>query len=172
LRLAAESPSHVAGVVGHEPPALSLARDDASMSPILDEVLEQVSAIVETIPSGDHTRAAREWIDRVVHEPGAWDEMARHEREILIENAPAFLDEANGPEQLDLDVESLSAFDGPILLTAGSESLPLFPWVVHEIADAVPSARRRVFSEAGHVPHVTHPDEFVQVPREFVQQNV
>ena len=48
----------------------------------------------------------------------------------MIENAPTFLDEANDPEQLAFDLEWISGFSKPVLLTLGDQSPPTFAPVV------------------------------------------
>jgi pimeloyl-ACP methyl ester carboxylesterase len=68
-----------------------------------------------------------------------------------------------------LELQRLSAFRSPALLSSGGQSPPFFPLVVQRIAQALPHARQNVFQQAGHVPHVTHPVEYIRVVTEFIQ---
>jgi pimeloyl-ACP methyl ester carboxylesterase len=68
-----------------------------------------------------------------------------------------------------LDLDRLAAFSAPALLSFGGESPPFFPLVVQRIAQALPRARQNVFQQAGHVPHLSHPVEYVRVVREFIE---
>jgi pimeloyl-ACP methyl ester carboxylesterase len=43
------------------------------------------------------------------------------------------------------------------------QSPTFFAVILEKLAAALPHARHHVYRGAGHVPHLTHPDEFVQV---------
>jgi hypothetical protein len=49
----------------------------------------------------------------------------------------------------------------PLLLTYGTESPRLFPAVITELAKLVSAGRVEVLEGAGHIPHATHPDEWI-----------
>jgi pimeloyl-ACP methyl ester carboxylesterase len=49
------------------------------------------------------------------------------------------------------------------------QSPPWFSKIMAELAGAIEGAERLIFSGAGHVPHVTHPDEYVRAVVEFIQ---
>ncbi len=83
-------------------------------------------------------------------------------------NAPTFLDELQDAKWADLDVSALSNFSSPALLTEGDQSPPWFPKIMSKLAGAIDRAERLTFSGAGHVPHQTHPDEYVRAVVEFV----
>jgi pimeloyl-ACP methyl ester carboxylesterase len=53
-------------------------------------------------------------------------------------------------------------------LTVGGQSPPFFPAVVSRIASVLPHSARHSYERAGHVPHQSHPDEFVDVLRGFL----
>jgi pimeloyl-ACP methyl ester carboxylesterase len=55
-----------------------------------------------------------------------------------------------------------------VLLTTGEQSPPIFAPVVSKIAAALLDAERHTFSGAGHVPHVTHPDDYIEVTCRFI----
>jgi pimeloyl-ACP methyl ester carboxylesterase len=168
LRLAEERPDLVRGLIAHEPPLFSLLADDASTAPMLGEVRSRVGAVVDRIAAGDHSGAAREFVESVALGPGGWAQLSPDSRQILIENAPTFLDEANDPEQLDIDLERLRPFPWPVLLTTGEQSPPMFAPVVSKIAAVLLDAERHTFSGAGHVPHVTHPHDYIETTRRFI----
>lgn len=171
LRLAGERPDLLRGVIAHEPPLLSLLANDPSFAPMLEEVRKRVVAVVERIASGDHEGAAQEFVETVALGPGAWARLPPRSREILIENAPTFLDEANDPEQLVIDLERIIPFSQPVLLTAGELSPPVFASVVSKIVDVLPAAEIHTFSGAGHIPHVTHPEDYIEITTDFIGKN-
>ena len=86
----------------------------------------------------------------------------------MIVNAPTFLDEANDPDQLAIDLGGLAGFPKPALLTKGALSPPMFAPIVDQIATALRAADLHVFPTAGHIPHVTHPEDYVAAIKGFV----
>lgn len=171
LRLAGERPDLFRGLVAHEPPLFSLLGDDAALAPMLRGVRERVGAVVERIASGDHAGAAEQFIETVALGPGMWAQMPRQMRQTLIENAPTFLDEAQDPEQLAFDLERIAGFSRPTLLTLGEQSPPSFAPVVARLAKALPRAEVRPLPGAGHIPHATHPDAYVEAIVAFTRKH-
>jgi pimeloyl-ACP methyl ester carboxylesterase len=62
-----------------------------------------------------------------------------------------------------LDLGRLAAFDRPALISRGDQSPPFFGTILDIIGETLAHARRHIFNGAGHVPHLTHPDDFVSV---------
>jgi pimeloyl-ACP methyl ester carboxylesterase len=89
-------------------------------------------------------------------------------RETFIFNAPTWVDEMKEPAAFSLDLAKLSLYGGPLLISHGDQSPPFFPAIVEQIADAVPRAQRHVFRGAGHVPHLSHPDDYALVIGSFI----
>lgn len=162
LRLAGERPDLLRGLIGHEPPLLSLLADDPAVAPMLEEVGQRVDAVVEQIAAGDHAGAAERFVETVALGPGMWAQLPSESQRTLIENAPTFLDEANDPEQLSFDLEWVRGFAKPALLTLGDQSPPIFAPVVAKLAKALPRVEVVTFPGAGHIPHLTHPDAYAE----------
>jgi pimeloyl-ACP methyl ester carboxylesterase len=171
LRLAGERPDLFRGVIAHEPPLFSLLANDPAVAPMLEEVGKRIGAVVERIATGDHAGAAEQFIETVALGPGSWAQLPRDFQQTLIENALTYLDEANDPEQLAFDLESISAFSRPVLLTTGDQSPPTFAPVVAKLADVLPSAEVVTFSGAGHIPHATHPDAYAEAIIAFTRKH-
>ena len=168
LRLAAERPGLLRGVIAHEPPLLSLLAGNREMEPLLVAVRERIAAVVDRIVSGDHAGAAEQFVETVALGPGAWAQLPAEAQQIMIVNAPTFLDEANDPDQLAIDLRSLAGFPKPALLTKGALSPPMFAPVVDQIVTTLRAAELYVFPPAGHIPHVTHPEDYVAAIKGFV----
>src|SRR5262245_7577527 len=162
LRLAGERPDLFRGVIGHEPPLFSLLGGDPALAPLLEEVGQRIGAVVERIAGGDPAGAAEQFVETVALGPGTWARLPPELKQTLIENAPTFLDEARDPEQLAFDLEWMRGFPRPALLTRGDQSPPTFGPVVAKLAEAIPRAEVFTFLGAGHVPHATHPDAYVE----------
>jgi pimeloyl-ACP methyl ester carboxylesterase len=171
LRMASERPELFRGLIAHEPPLFSLLADDPAMAPMLKEVEQRVGAVSERIASGDHAGAAEQFVETVALGPNTWAQLPSDFRQTLIENAPTFLDEANDPEQLAFDLAWIKGFSPPSLLTIGDQSPPTFAPVVEQLASVLPNVETIVLPGAGHIPHATHPDAYVEAIRTFVREN-
>jgi len=171
LRLASLHPKLFRGIIGHEPPLLSLLRDDPALAPLLKEVEQRISAVVERIVSGDHAVAAEQFVETVALGPGMWAQMPLELRQTFIENAPTFLDEASDPEQLAFDLEWIRNFSQPVLLTLGDQSPPIFAPVVAKLTEALPRVEVLTFPGAGHNPHVTAPAAYVETITAFTRKH-
>lgn len=114
LRLAAERPDLLRGVVAHEPPLFALLSEVSDLQPMLEELQRQFGVVAGYIDAGEHARAAEHFMDNVVFGPGAWEQMPPEMQDEMAENAPTFLDEINDPEMTAINVEDLrcrSAWD-------------------------------------------------------------
>jgi pimeloyl-ACP methyl ester carboxylesterase len=171
LRLAGERSDLLRGIIAHEPPLFSLLANDLSVAPMLDEVGKRIGAVVERIASGDDAGAARQFVETVALGPGTWGQLSRDLKETFTTNAPTFLDEAHDPEQLAFDLAWIGAFHGPSLLTTGDQSPPIFAPVVEKVANVLPNASIATFPGAGHIPHLSHPDAYVEAIRAFIGKN-
>jgi pimeloyl-ACP methyl ester carboxylesterase len=171
LRLAGERPELFRGLSAHEPPLLSLLADDPALAPMLREVDRKIGAIVERIAAGDHAGAAEQFVETVALGPGSWARMPPELQQTFIENAPTFLDEASDPEQIAFDLAWIRGFSRPVLLTRGDESPPMFAPVVTRLGAALPHAEVVTLPGAGHVPHATHPDAYVDAIMSFTSRH-
>jgi pimeloyl-ACP methyl ester carboxylesterase len=170
LRLAAERPELLQGVVAHEPPLFQLLADNPGLAPMLEEVRRRVGALGPRIASGDHAGAAEQFVETVALGPGSWEQLPSEIRRTMIENAPTFLDETADAEALTLDLDRLRRVDRPVLLTMGDQSPPAFPPVVRRLAAILPRAEVLTLEGVGHVPHLTHPDLYVETVTTFVRR--
>jgi pimeloyl-ACP methyl ester carboxylesterase len=167
LRLATERPELFRTLMVHEPPLFELLRDDPQTGPMAQALDAGIVPVVRELEAGNMEAGARRFVDMVLG-PNAWEAMLPDvAKQTLIRNAPTFLDESRDPEALSIDVAALSRFDRPSLLTDGSESPPFFAPVLEKLAAVLPNATRKTFAGAGHVPQVTHPQEYAEAILEF-----
>jgi pimeloyl-ACP methyl ester carboxylesterase len=78
-------------------------------------------------------------------------------------SSASLVDEIDDRTASTIDLARLSSFGGPLMMSRGTESPSFFDAILDIIADAVPRAQRYTFRGAGHVPHVTHPDDYAMV---------
>lgn len=171
LRLAAEHPELIRGVIAHEPPLFELLGGEPALAPLLDEVTQRIDAVVGRIGSGDHAGAAEQFVETVALGSGTWTQLPQELQKSLIENAPTFLDEASDPEQLRFDLDRIRGFSKPVLLTRGDQSPPTFGPVTAKLAAALPRAEVVTIAGAGHVPHATHPDVYAETISGFTSRH-
>jgi pimeloyl-ACP methyl ester carboxylesterase len=108
-------------------------------------------------------------VETIAFGPGAWDALPHDVRETFIFNAPTWLDEMRDPAVMALDLDRLRTFDAPVLLTMGDQSPPFFPLVVGRIAGVLSHAETHTYAGAGHVPHLSHPEEYLRVVTGFIE---
>jgi pimeloyl-ACP methyl ester carboxylesterase len=82
-------------------------------------------------------------------------------QDMFVQNAPTFLGELRDPDAVRIDGDALTRIQAPVLLTNGDQSPAMFAPIADELAGAIPSVRRQTLAGVGHVPHMTHPDDYV-----------
>jgi pimeloyl-ACP methyl ester carboxylesterase len=169
LGLAARRPDLIRSVSVHEPPLFGLLAGDPLCAPILAAVNPRIGAVLELIARGEAPAAAEQFVEVAIG-PGSWAQLPPGVQQTFINNASTFLDESRDPVWQIPDLAALSRFTKPLRLTHGELSPPLFPAVSSRIAAAVPGADVQTFPGTGHVPHVTHPHEFVQMVLAFARR--
>lgn len=112
------------------------------------------------------------FVETIALGPGAWDALPQKVRETFTFNAPTWLDEMRDPDVLALDLDRLRSFGAPALLTMGDQSPDYFPLVVGRVAGALPHARTHTYAGAGHVPHLSHSEDYVRVITTFIEATV
>lgn len=169
LRLAIERPDVFRSMILHEPPVFGLLADDPDAKPALAAVQDRTSAVVNLLTAGDWEQGARQFVETIAFGPGAWLELPGEVRDTFVFNAPTWLDEIRDPEAMETDLTRLRGFSAPTLLTVGEQSPPFFALVVGRIARSLPQAATRTYAGAGHVPHLSHPEEYVRVVTAFIK---
>ena len=169
LRAATRRPDVFRTLIAHEPPLFPLLAG-TELEPALVEVQRRIDAVTRLLEDGDDQGAARLFVETVAFGPGAWEgQLTREMREAFIFNAPTFLDEVRDADALQMDLDALSGFDRPALLTSGTESAPFFGPVVDMVAESLPRSERVTIDGADHVPHISVPGRYVELVRIFAQ---
>ena len=169
LRLVGERPDLLRGITAHEPPLFSLVATDPAVAPMVEGSMLTDAAVAERIASGDHAGAAEQFVK--ANAPGMWGRFPPEVRQGMIENAPAFRDEAHDPEFYAFDLDWIRAFPQPVLLTQGDQSPPEFAPVITKLAMALASVEVRTFAGVGHVPHMEDPQGYVETLAAFAHRH-
>jgi pimeloyl-ACP methyl ester carboxylesterase len=169
LGLAARRPDLFRSLSVHEAPLMGLVADDAELRPLITEFWGRIESVVDQLRAGDIEGGTRRFVEEVALGPGAWEQLPEEVRQMNMNNAPTFLGEVQDPKAADFDVSALLRFSSPVLLTEGDQSPPWFPKIMSKLAGTIDGAERLTFSGAGHVPQLTHPDEYVRAVVKFIQ---
>jgi pimeloyl-ACP methyl ester carboxylesterase len=167
LRLAGERSDLFRSLIAHEPPLFRLLEHEPKAQTELSAIKELIGVVVRMLEADDHTGGAREFVETIAFGPGAWEQLPPELRETFIFNAATWLDEMRDPEALSIDLDRLRAYSGRALLTVGGQSPSFFPLVDRQIAQRMPRAVTSTFPGAGHVPHLSHPDDYVLAVTSF-----
>jgi pimeloyl-ACP methyl ester carboxylesterase len=172
LQLAAARPDVLRGIIVHEPPLWSLLAEGSPEAAAVAAVeTGPLAEVLRRIAAGDHAGAAELFVEEVALGPGSWARMPEGMRKTLVENALTFLDEENDADAVTIDEAALARYRGPVLLTSGDQSPPIFRPVLHRLAELLPRAEHVVYRGAGHIPHVTHPEAYVGEAVAFTSGN-
>ena len=156
LGLAVRRPDLVRTVTAHEPPLTAVAPDD----PAVRQADEAFAAVARVIEGGDTEAAAHRFAETVVG-PGTWESLPEQIRHTMVTNAGTFAAEVRDPEGYGLDAGALARLDCPVVLTKGDRSPRFFGRIIDQLARVVRSADVITIPGAGHVPHATHPAEWL-----------
>lgn len=170
LRLASQRPEALRGVIAHEPGFFSLLDDDRTFRPVREKIAQLNEAVTARIVAGDHAGAAQGFIEALLG-PGEWERTPRQLQQTYIENAPTFFDDMSDPEHFAFELDWIKDFPRPILLTHGDHSAPMFAPVINRLAEAVLQAEVVTYTGAGHTPHDTHPDAYIEVITTFIRKH-
>jgi pimeloyl-ACP methyl ester carboxylesterase len=166
LRLASERPDLFRTLIVHEPPLFGLLAHTEGQE-VLGEIRKRTEAVVGLLKAGDYAGGARLFVETIALGPGGWDQLPASMQQTFIFNAPTWLDEIQDPEALTLDLTRLAVFTRPALVTIGGQSPPFFPLVVDKVVQTLRRGEKETLAGAGHVPHVSHPGEYVEAVLRF-----
>ena len=164
LKLASARPDLFASLTVHEPPLIGMLGDD----PILRAVQQRIGAVIVTLQSGGTELGAEQFVETVGLGPGMWNKLTPQLRQTFVRNAQTWMDEMNEPSAFTLDLGRLASFTQPALITRGDQSPPFFGAILDRVEASLGQAQHHTFPGAGHVPHVTHPADFVAVVSHFI----
>ena len=171
LKTAARRPDIFKTLIIHEPPLFDLLKDNEEAQKALQMGNSRVDAVLALMKKNEMTEATKLFMETLGMGPGSWEKLTDKMQETFIYNAPTWYDEMQDQESLRINLAPLSAFKKPALLSNGDKSPPFFPLVIEKINTALPHAKRVVIEGAGHVPHLTHPEKYIELVRNFCLSN-
>jgi pimeloyl-ACP methyl ester carboxylesterase len=156
LGVAARRADLVRSVAAHEPPLVGLAGDDRALAPALAPVLRVTADVGALVRAGHVARAAQRFVEELVLGAGAWSLLPDAARTTMVANSATYLemlDDAGWADAPSVDPNV------PMLVTTGDMSPTWFIDLARALGDRHPHAARRILTGAGHVPHLTDPEQ-------------
>jgi pimeloyl-ACP methyl ester carboxylesterase len=170
LAVAARRPELTRSVVAHEPPVIDIARRGSQLAPLVGPLMASFDAIAVGLREGDAEGAAARFVEEVIAGASTWARLPATTRQLMIANAPTFLDEIGDGCWAAPPLAPPPSV--PVLLSEGGRSPAWLRGTVAELAATTHHrAVRYTFVDAGHMPHQTHPDELVRIVRSFLHSN-
>jgi pimeloyl-ACP methyl ester carboxylesterase len=160
LGLAARRPDLVRSLIAHEPALPGRAAGGQA-------VLARIGAALARVEGGDAEGGTREFLEGVALGPGGWQQLPEPIRDLMVGNALTVLEEQRDPDWDSVDRDALSALRIPVLLTEGGQSPAWFAEVVANLSGLFAGAQVYRYPDAGHSPHITHPQEYVAAVTTF-----
>jgi pimeloyl-ACP methyl ester carboxylesterase len=171
LGLATRRPELVRSVVAHEPPLMALVGEDPEIQPLLEQAQSAIQSVLGRVARGDVEGGARQFVEEVALGPGAWEQLPHPLRQTMIDTAPTFAAEQQDPNWAGVDLAELARIDAPVLLTRGDQSPPWFFGIVAKLAETIDGAELRTYPVAGHAPHLTHPNDYIETVTDFLARS-
>ena len=167
LKTSAKRPDLFKSLIAHEPPLFGLLKSDPVTADIMKSINNRFDVILNFFHKGDNKNAAIQFVETIAFGPGTWENLSEEMRRTYIYNALTWYDEMQDPDGLLIDLNSLNAYKGPALLSDGNQSPPFFKLVIDKISAALPHANRFTFEGGGHIPHVSHPEKYIETVKNF-----
>jgi len=167
IGLASRRPELVRRLVAHEPPLMGLVAGDPDIGPELAAVGASIAAVLARVERGDAPGAARQFVEEVAFQPGAWEMLPAWMRETMIDTAPALVLEQQDPGWA---IAEPAAIECQVLLSQGDQSPAWFRQIVAKVAASIDDAELHTYLGAGHAPHITHPADYAAVVTDFMSK--
>jgi pimeloyl-ACP methyl ester carboxylesterase len=171
LRLAITRPDLLRAIACHEPPLIALIAEDPEVGPIAEAARKRLAAVTDKLAAGDDAGGARLFVETVAIGPGMWDKLPAPLQRTFVENGPTYLDECRDPDQQSIDLDQVRTISIPALISRGDQSPAMFPAITRIVASSIPGAEELLIPGAGHIPHATHPSEYVEAVTAFMTRS-
>lgn len=170
LSMTSRRPDLVRSLAIHEPPLMGIV-DDPEAQRVIAQTNEPMAAVLDELRAGNVDVGARRFVEEVALGPGMWEQLPEPVQNTFKANASTFLNEAADAGSDTIDLDAVASYAGPVLLTEGDQSPPFFSVILDKLQHALKKSQRATYEGAGHVPHMTHPDNYVEKVTAFIRSS-
>jgi len=173
LRLAIDRPEMVRSVALHEPPFVGLLAAEPATALEGQQLVAGTRILQQLIRSGQRELAVQQLVGVFSTEPGAWGRLPASVQQTFLRTVDRWAEEFDDPEALLPDLAACRDLMVPALLTYGSESPPFLRHITQNLGGVLHNCKIVGLPEAGHVPHVVRPQQYVGILLTFLlERNV
>lgn len=154
----------------HEPGPFGILEEsgDRHLVELVQHEKTLTAHVEKLIAAGEHREAGRYFVEEVAVGPGAWEQLPEEVRDVITANAATVPDDLReGWDVGSVDIEALSASSVPLLISSGTDSPKMEAAAAVELRRRLPAASLEMVEGGGHIPHRTHPDEYVALLTSF-----
>jgi len=152
----------VRSVAVHEPPLFGLLDHNPFAKVLAAEYSVWLEHAAELIRCGDPAGGARVFAEKIGFRRGSWLGLFdREQRATMVSNANTWLDQHADSTARNPDIATLAWARFPVTLFVGVRTHPLHSLMADALATRLPLLRTVRIAGAGHAPHVTRPEDFV-----------
>ena len=167
LRTAVERPDLFKTMIINDAPLFGLLDEDNESKTALLEFDERIKSVIEYFKLNDYEAAAKQYVETIGIGVGAWDKLPEEMHKVFVSNALTWYNQITDPDSIKFDLNLLAKFKKPALLSNGQLSPIVFHKVNEKLTKSFPHSKRIIYQGAGHVPHITHPQKYIEVIRNF-----
>lgn len=172
LFLAARHPERARSVVLSEPPAFPLLDHHPEGATVRDRFLAEVWAPAgELLQRGEAEEGVRTFVDGLFGD-GAFDQLEREVRDLIMDNACEFRLETSSPDfWTPFTGDDARRIGTPTLLLGGSDSPPMFSFVLDELERCLPDRERATIDGSSHDVPSEDPEAFNDLVLRFLAEH-
>lgn len=167
LKTAVQRPDLFKSMIVNDPPIFSLLNQDHETQTALLAHDVRLKSVIAYFKKNDFEGAAKQYVDTIGIGTDAWDKLSEKLRQSYIKNAQTWYNQITDPESIEIDLEQLSKFKKPTILSNGDLSPIIFHKVNDQLAKTITHSKRVIYKDAAHVPHITHPQKYIEVIKNF-----
>ncbi len=167
IQTATQRPDLFKTMIVNDPPLFGLMNEDQDAQLALQEFDIRMEPVIELFKSKDIEAAAKLYVNTIGIGAEAWEKLPQTMRQIFINNAATWYNQISDPKSIDFDINRIANFKKPTLLSNGELSPLIFHKVVEKLANTISNSKHIVYLGAAHVPHISHPDKFIEAIRNF-----
>ncbi|MDP4163128.1 MAG: alpha/beta hydrolase [Bacillota bacterium] len=167
LWTATQRPDLFKTMIVNDPPLFGLLKEDQQAQVEWLAFDNRMEAVLNYFKNNNIEAAAKQYVETIGIGTGGWEKLSDKMHQIFIDNAMIWYKQITDPASIDFDLSLITNFKKPTLLSNGALSPAIFHKVNDKLANSISHSKRLIYQGAAHVPHITHPQKFIEVIKNF-----